>query len=253
MQRRRADWSFRLKEEFKHAESAYFVTLTYSDEMIPRIGNFQSLDKKHIQNFIKKLRRRNEPFKLRYYAVGEYGTKTHRPHYHVTIFNLFGDIHKHIQRSWCNGKKISYGGVHIGNVTDASIHYQMKYHVNPNRNDYKEWYGVENEFALMSTKPPIGYQYLERVGWWNKAGKRGYLINNGFKQALPRYYREKVFNMMEKDEISKEQMMAADKEYARKIEELTKLGFENPEYELEVRLFEKSLMIEQKARYQSKF
>ncbi len=64
-----------------------FITLTYDDWNLPPDG---SLDVKHWQNFAKKLRRTLGPF--RFLHCGEYGPKTHRPHYHACIFGL--DFHE---------------------------------------------------------------------------------------------------------------------------------------------------------------
>ena len=64
------------------------------------IGRFW-VDKKHFQNFYKKLRKKvpHKPYikkdgttgyksNIKYYACGEYGTNNHRPHYHVVDFPL---------------------------------------------------------------------------------------------------------------------------------------------------------------------
>lgn len=55
-----------------------------------KLGGFiPYLYKPDIQNFIKRLRKQcNEKFKeqIRYYAVGEYGPRTFRPHYHLLLW-----------------------------------------------------------------------------------------------------------------------------------------------------------------------
>lgn len=63
-----------------------FVTLTYDDCHLPENG---SLRKDHLQKFFKRLRR-DLPvdYKIKYFACGEYGDKTDRPHYHSIIFGL---------------------------------------------------------------------------------------------------------------------------------------------------------------------
>src|SRR5690625_7067719 len=49
---RRADWSFRLQQELRDAESALFLTLTYSDENLPVTENGEiTLRKKDTQLF----------------------------------------------------------------------------------------------------------------------------------------------------------------------------------------------------------
>lgn len=91
---------------------------------------------------MKRLRY-HAPEKLRYYAIGEYGTNTYRPHYHIILFGLpIQEIHNGIiEKSW------NKGHVYVGQVTRASIHYVTKYHVN--KGNYS-MYGCEQEFALMS-------------------------------------------------------------------------------------------------------
>lgn len=81
----------------KYQESAYFVTLTYSDSNvvyapIPNqngevIYEVQTLVKKDVQDFIKRVRKGIKE-KIKYFAVGEYGNKTWRPHYHLLIFGI---------------------------------------------------------------------------------------------------------------------------------------------------------------------
>lgn len=68
-----------------------FITLTYADEHLP--GDF-SLDKSHLTKFFKRLRKNIGPF--RYYACGEYGDLTQRPHYHACLFGMdFSDMKHH--------------------------------------------------------------------------------------------------------------------------------------------------------------
>jgi hypothetical protein len=40
----------------------------------------------HFQIFMKRLRHRVKPLKIRFFHCGEYGDKTRRPHYHALIF-----------------------------------------------------------------------------------------------------------------------------------------------------------------------
>lgn len=81
---RRRIWTHRLILESKLHPQSTFATLTYSDDFVPPMG---SLEPRHLQLFWKKLRKAIQPVKIRYYAVGEYGDETFRPHYHAAIFN----------------------------------------------------------------------------------------------------------------------------------------------------------------------
>ncbi len=248
---RRAEWSFRLKEELLHSKTAHFITLTYDEDHIPYTDGFlHTLSKKHIRQFIRKLRKYG---KIRYYLVGEYGTKTDRPHYHAIIYNGGNDFNKNIQNCWKNREKVSLGLIHCGSVTTGSIHYVTKYHVNYQTE--KEWnrQPQERPFAWMSKNPGIGHQYKERVGYWNKNNKYLYVLNNGYKQSLPRYYKKSVFNEAEKENLTEEAIKLADENYNKEVERLRKEGYQNPEYEIELRNYKQALAIQSKRTKESKF
>ena len=101
---KRSDWALRLHYESKKHIGSKFVTLTYADPHLVWANGVPQLDKKHVQLFCKRVRKAGQAF--RYYAVGEYGSKTFRPHYHII---MFGDINEDIVRkSW------PYGHVHMG-------------------------------------------------------------------------------------------------------------------------------------------
>lgn len=83
------EWEFRCSAEtLTSGCTPYFVTLTYNDANKPVYG----LDKKDVQDFLKRLRinmvRSGVMLQFKYFAVGEYGSKTHRPHYHLIIWNF---------------------------------------------------------------------------------------------------------------------------------------------------------------------
>lgn len=77
-------WQTRLLLESMTSTDSTFLTLTYDDDNIPWDFN---LDKKHLTKFLKRYRKRMSPAKIRYYAVGEYGDETFRPHFHLAIFS----------------------------------------------------------------------------------------------------------------------------------------------------------------------
>jgi len=78
-------WAIRCYHESMMWEENCFATLTYDDEHLPKNS---SLDKRDLQKFFKRLRKKYEPKKIRYYACAEYGEKSFRPHYHAAIFNI---------------------------------------------------------------------------------------------------------------------------------------------------------------------
>lgn len=202
MKRRTSGWSFRLMKQGEVSESAHFVTLTYDTNNIPVSDNgFMTLRKTDLQKYFKRLRKLNPDAEIKYYACGEYGGRTMRPHYHIILFNA--DIH-HIEEAWSLDKKM-LGHIHIGSVSDASIGYTLKYmskgskipqHANDDR---------QKEFALMSKGLGKNYLSPQRIQYHkNDIEKRMFVnLKDGKKASMPRYYKDKIYNEEEKKRISK--------------------------------------------------
>lgn len=240
---KRADWTFRINQEARHSDSAFFITLTYgnydlpigyvSDWAIRRVYPYQhSLVKEDYQLFFKRLRKEAHPVRLRYYTCGEYGELNGRPHYHIILFNLPVGLLPRLEKIW--GK----GFVNIGQVNLASIHYVTKY-VMKRKGEYG---GREPPFALMSRRPGIGSCYLKTHGNWHRKHKRNYTEVNGFKNRLPRYYRERFFSSVEREALAVDSIREADNMYWDAVEQLRK-HHDNPEgyyYERLVYLYESS-------------
>lgn len=200
--RRASSWSFRLMKEGEVSKTALFVTLTYDTRFVPITRNgYMSLDKKDLQKFMKRLRKRSTE-KLKYYAVGEYGSKTMRPHYHLIIFNA--DILE-IERSWALDEK-KIGEIYVGKVSDASIGYTLKYiskdgKIPTHKNDDRQ-----KEFSLMSKG--LGKNYLtdNMKNWhYDSLTERCYVpLKDNKKIAMPRYYKDKIYNSIQKAIIADE-------------------------------------------------
>ena len=116
-------WFVRLMNEQKHSETSLFITLTIDDENLEYSEDWQpQLCYRDVQLFIKKLRKQNAKHtknKIKYFAVGEYGGLTSRPHYHLIIFNVHD--REDIEKCW------NLGYVHIGKMEPASTYYTLKY------------------------------------------------------------------------------------------------------------------------------
>lgn len=173
-------WTARLVLElFQHREAA-FVTLTYSDENLPANGN---LCKRDLQLFLKKLRFALEPVRVRYYAVGEYGDRTSRAHYHVLLYGVGRSAAQAINAAW------GLGLVHIGDVTRESCQYVAGYVTKKmNNKDDPRLNGREPEFALMSRRPGIGFQAAKQIGqqMTRSSPAAGWINKNG---DVPNVYR----------------------------------------------------------------
>lgn len=188
---------FRLMKEAESSDSAFFVTLTYADDKIKTSFNgYPTLDKADFQKFMKRLRKTHEAIfpeskKLKYYAAGEYGDKTERPHYHAIIFNTKQEI---IEKAWSlDGEKL--GHVHYGQLSEASATYSLKYINKIGKIPAHELDDREPEFQLMSKG--LGKTYLTRsMAKWHKADltNRMYItLKGGVKVSMPRYYKEKLY------------------------------------------------------------
>lgn len=80
------EWADRMILELDHSKKAVFLTLTYNDDHLPvkcqvTTGQMEmTLQKRDLTLFFKRLRKFFKGKELRYYAVGEYGSHTLRPH-----------------------------------------------------------------------------------------------------------------------------------------------------------------------------
>lgn len=248
MHNRRTEWSFRLKEELRNAHSAKFITLTYSDQNLPWGGYAPTLVKRDIQLFIKRLRKENALVwdkQLRYYAVGEYGTTTRRPHYHILLYNCESSLYSKLDQIWGKGR------AQLGEVSDASIHYTTKYHVNYDVTQdakvlYKEQ-SIHPEFALMSRRPGIGHAYVGRASSWNYENGYLYVIKDGYKQSMPRYYRKKIFTDDQLKRMAEETISNAQVQYWAEYNRLVKLGVKDPDKYMEDSLYKDSLRVQKKS------
>lgn len=219
LKRRVSQWSFRLLQEDKRSSSAFFVTLTY--EVPPLSGrNFMTLSKYDFQCFMKRLRkittaaycgkckRSGVVPAIKYFAVGEYGGKTLRPHFHAIIFN---STEADIVAAWSLGGK-PIGHLHFGGVTGASIGYSLKYMMKPGKIPMHANDDRVPEFQLMSKG--LGENYCsESMNRWHLADleNRMYCNVDGKKIAMPRYYKDRIYTQSEREVIAYYARLNSDK------------------------------------------
>lgn len=203
---RSRQWAMRcMHEKRMHADSA-FLTMTYDEKHLPARG---SLVKRDLQLFMKRLRLKRSSG-LRFFACGEYGETTGRPHYHVLLFNTsFPDM-----RFWKQaGENPLYASVEldglwkngnclIGEVTFDSCAYVARYCTKVITGDRAEahYRGREKEFTVMSRRPGIGFAYYQRYG--SEAYKHDSVVVNGFEVGLPRYYDTK-YELVDREGLDK--------------------------------------------------
>lgn len=206
--RRTSAWSFRLMQEGLVSESSMFVTLTYDTDHVPITSKgFMSLNRKEMPAFMKRLRKRNTA-KLRYYGVGEYGSKSLRPHYHMLLFNAKLDTvfeaWKAPPRGDAKRPPSPIGDIHYGTVTGASIGYTLKYMAKPGIIPLHQNDDRVKEFALMSKG--IGANYCsDNMKQWHIADltKRMYcVIEDGKKMSMPRYYKDRIYNEDQRETVA---------------------------------------------------
>lgn len=197
-------WATRGSRELSQWDSSLFITLTYDDENLPKD---KSLNKKHVQDFIKRIKKRMQSTKdnpIRQIYCGEYGSQTLRPHYHVILFNMdFVDKKRHYIST--GGHQVftsatltslwKKGNAEFGFATPASIAYLFKYILKKKTRKEKSkpltlelpegCYDVSHEFIEASRNPGIG-AYLRG----SESLKKGFLTVNGVKQKIPKYYME---------------------------------------------------------------
>jgi hypothetical protein len=226
--KRRSDWSLRLEHEYLYSDSALFITLTYNDASIPRNRGIATLNKKDLQDYIKRLRNshvayvsrelgirksevKNYSKQIRYYAVGEYGSKTNRPHYHILLFNYDIANLKPIEAQWKNTQTgHPLGFVDIGKVSSASINYTTKYM-------FKQWGKKDirqRPFTNMSRRPMIGTGFLnEYKNYLREFELTTIRDKKGTLRKLPKAYLYKIYTMLEDGKEVK------DKEWIRRLSE----------------------------------
>lgn len=157
---KRREWTCRIQLEALAHKNTEWVTLTYSPESLPTGG---TLVPSHVSLFMRSLRqklKRKFNAKLRFFAVGEYGSRTDRPHYHIFLFGLPKEAKNLVQETW------QYGHVMFAfdPVTSQIAAYTAGYTVKKEGKDREKLKGKAPEFSRMSLKPPIGYEYIKTLG-----------------------------------------------------------------------------------------
>lgn len=248
LKHRQSEWTVRLGQELKSApEGCYFITLTYSDETVPREtakwflegedqeGEFPELfivSKKDLVKFNKDLRKRFQqgffldytlvqagmrekperlslpPCKYRFYLTSEYGPETHRPHYHGFYAGLPEDEDLVFDLV---DQVWNKGFVTVEKAkSEACAAYVAKYLVSDSLVSHDP--RVPKPFALMSQG--LGKSYLETSfpSWHREAPlERCFTVRDGYRTTFPRYWRERIFDDAMKADIFEASFNRPDK------------------------------------------
>jgi len=221
------EWVTRLMHEYEQTKKGMFINLTYKNEelkygaavnrrvypiesgvlsavvppWISRMDNhgvrFATLDKTDLQRFFKRFRKEIQT-PIKYFACGEYGEQSHRPHYHIILLGYEVPLHdlyydpilkgmtsKTIQKLWTAGHNV------VGAVERDSIQYTVGYIT-------KKLYGDQAEELFDNTNRQRPFQ-LQSQGIGLEYAKKnikklvqGELTTDGITEILPRYYKKKL-------------------------------------------------------------
>lgn len=200
---RSKDWATRIHNESTLHERNAFLTLTYNDKHLPTDGK---LNKEHLQKFIRSLRDAGN--KLRYFACGEYGGVTQRPHYHAIIFGM-DFLSPTAEPCGSNGEFVNFelneiwgrGNCMVAPVTPASCAYVAGY--------CNKKIGDPDVFQLMSRRPGIGHDWIDRNH--DDVRRAGAVVSEDGKiSRVPRRY-------MEWQEKNLEQVKFQRQKYVREM------------------------------------
>lgn len=206
-------WAVRCMHESTLHDCNSFVTLTYRNEDLPYD---HSVHKEHLQKFFKRFRKKFGNNSLRYFACGEYGDKSGRPHYHAILFGVDFSSDRYLY-SIRNGHSLyrsavledlwPFGHSLIGDVTFESCAYVARYVMKKRKGkddevdpatgktnaeyyeavieDTGEIVQLEPEFCLMSRRPGIGRGWIDK---YQSDTDKDFITLNGNKMSLPKYY-----------------------------------------------------------------
>lgn len=181
---RAREWAVRCTLEWQRHERAAFVTLTYRDQHLP-----PTLRKDHLSGWLKRLRARLDPVRIRFFACGEYGERTHRPHYHALVFGVQDT--PHFRAAWPYGDRVWADPVTQGRINYVCGYVQKKFGT---KEDFEERvdpetgeiYTYQPPFHLMSRggRGGVGIGGHAREHWrsWRKTA-----IHKGREVPVPRY------------------------------------------------------------------
>lgn len=169
---RSRQWAMRCVQEASLYRQNSFITLTYDEDHVPED---YSLRKRDWQLFMKRLRKAFPGKKIRFFACGEYGENTFRPHYHAILFNHQFDDRVVVTKETDSGivnvwqsptlnKIWAQGYTSAGDMTFESAAYVARYCLKKINGAEAEahYFGREPEFSLMSRMPGIGADWLRK-------------------------------------------------------------------------------------------
>lgn len=217
------NWAMRCYHESKLYKDNVFLTLTYDDDHVPwsdQTGE-QTLVLRDLQLFWKNLRK--DGVKLRYFACGEYGDLTYRPHYHSIVF---GFKPADLELTGCSKLGFNYyksnyldsvwklGHVLVADVSFDTCAYVARYVTKKVYGEHADQYyqGIKKEFCVMSRRPGIGHDYYLKYGKdWYAYDQLSICDNGHVRRLKPCKYYDTLFDLDNHDqmEVIKERRLNA--------------------------------------------
>ena len=162
-------WAIRCMHESELHDDNCMVTLTYDDSHLPDDHSLRPVD---VQLWLKRLRKRFDDRKIKFFLAGEYGDEKKRPHYHVLLFGIdFQDDIDYnpedtrpsvssLQETW------NLGHVHVAPLTLETASYVARYCLKKQTEeiDYVDKTNgviLEREFTRMSRRPGIASSWIQ--------------------------------------------------------------------------------------------
>ena len=183
---RKRDWAIRMSHEAQYHPTVSFITLTYDGCKRDPV-----LSKQDLQNFLKRLRY-YYPYKFRFFACGEYGSQTARPHYHAILFGFDPTHISYLYKAW------QFGFVTCMPVKKGAFEYVAKYCVKTDDRQYPD--GWQLPFCSMSKG--LGKRWIDdnraAVSGKNNVAYTGKVFYKHIQVTAPRYYRNRVLTVTDK-------------------------------------------------------
>lgn len=239
---KRNEWIFRLHHEMRtQLMPAHFITLTYDEKHVPRFKGQKTLWFRHVQLYFKRLRKAGA--RLKYVAVGEYGTQTQRPHYHAILWT--DASHDLLAQKW------HHGHVHFGTVGPASIAYVLKYIVQPKIGDDETKQRTRAQFSK-----GLGASYLTaQVHEYLSGDEENPIFKariDGSVRPIPRYYRGKIYTKYQLGKQRSQQYWKSIKERRKEYKRLMQLGHKDVKAYLRQRDLHNAQKVVQKVSFNQK-
>lgn len=185
-------WTHRLLLENSVSNDSVFATLTYHPDYLPEGGNLHMPD---YQKYLKRIRKYHNDSKIRFFGVGEYGSTSYRPHYHIALFSDKMLNRLALESYWFKG--FSY----FGDISKDSAKYIVGYCVKKltDRKD-ERLHGLNKEFMTCSKQDGgLGLKAIKKIakqlkqsGFYNGHTIRSFLSSKQKNMPLGRYLLKKL-------------------------------------------------------------